>query len=175
MRALPLPLALLTGAAWLGHALVTTTGPTYYAPVNSLDYAAVILYTSGLVLLAASLWTVRAGAGRMSAAAASTAAGALFTAGVANLFEDGFGLPLGWLYVAAVLVAIVALLALCVSLVRAGSHLKAILVAVTIVGLFLVSTWLGGAILAATWLAVGVAAHRGRATPSRSPTPPPYR
>ena len=154
----------------MAHALVTTTGPVYYSPASVVDYAAVVLYTTGLVLLATCVWTLRAGSGRITSSAASAAAAGLVTAGVANLLEDGLGLPLGWLYVAAVLTATVALIALCAALARERSLRPGILIAVTIGGLFLVTTWLGGAILAAGWTTAGVAARRDRATPSQSPT-----
>ncbi len=171
MRETPLPLALLTGAAWIAQALVGLTAPAYYSPETTLDYAAVVAYTLGLVLLGACVRTMRARAGRMSSAAASAAAAGLFTAGVANLLEDGFGMPVGWLYIAAVLTAILALIALCAALVRERSWRPAMLTAATLGGLFLVSTWLGGPILAISWAIAGAAARRGRLTPSLSPTP----
>jgi hypothetical protein len=161
MREPPAWLALLTSVAWIGHALVTTMAPVYYAPQSVLDYAAVVAYTTGLVLLAACVWTLRTAASRWIWTFAGAAAVGLFAAGVVNLFEDGFGLPLGWLYVASVLFGVVALVALLIALLRERSWGIAILIAATLGGLFLVSTWFGGATLALTWVAQGMLVLRG--------------
>jgi hypothetical protein len=134
MRQPPASLALLTSVAWIGHALVTTLAPVYYAPQSVIDYAAVVAYTTGLVLLAACVWTLRTAAGRWRWTFASAAAVGLFAAGVVNLLEDGFGLPLGWLYVASASIGIVALVALLIALLRERSWGPAILVAATLGG-----------------------------------------
>lgn len=154
--------AMINGVTWGAHGLIATTGPAYYAPRSGLDYAAVLTYTAGLVLLATCVWWLKVGAGRWVRASAAAAAVGLFTAGVANLFEDGLGLPLGWLYVAAVLVGTVALLAFGVGLLRARIWRRGGLVMATLAGLLLVSSWVGGAVLAFIWIAAGVAAAAKR-------------
>ncbi len=53
------PLALAGGAVWAVRAWITTMDPTYWSPTSMLDYAAVALYSAGLITLALCIWRLR--------------------------------------------------------------------------------------------------------------------
>ncbi len=106
----------LTGAAWLARGLIGFAGPSYYAPVAVLDFAAVWVMSVALLLSAGSFagllrdWRSR---DRPVSLAAVTGIGGAAAAGIGNALEDVLGIDAGWmLYVVGAIGTLVALVAL---------------------------------------------------------------
>jgi len=106
----------LTGAAWLARGLIGLAGPSYYAPVAMLDFAAVWVMSVALLLSAGSFagllrdWR---SPDRPVSLAAVTGIGGAAAAGIGNALEDALGIDVGWmLYVIGAIGTLVALVAL---------------------------------------------------------------
>ena len=112
------PVGVLCGVEWGALGAIATAKPVYYAPSTTLDYAALVVYSAALLLLAASIWGVGVTGGRAAKWSRVLAFAGLLVAAVANFAEDGLALPVGAAYVAAILVGSVGLLAFGVTLVR---------------------------------------------------------
>jgi hypothetical protein len=167
MVALRVSTWLLTGIVWAVSSLIRGVGhATYWAPVTPLDWGAVLTWSGGLVLLAASL-LLAVGAVALRGPTATivylTAAGAA-TAAVANLLEDGVGVQgLGAVYVAGILVAWLGLALLAVLFARRRRWDAAVAFALLFAGVAL-DTLGGGVLVLAGWGTMAVT-HRGRRLP----------
>jgi hypothetical protein len=152
------PVALRAGATWAARVWIVTLDPIYWAPSSTLDYAAVALYSAGLITLALCIWRLRVVHTPAVSRGGAAAALGLGTAGIANLVEDGLGLkPFGVVYAAGVLIGTLALLPLGIGLARAGRPpWLAAAALLTFPGLLLLSQWYGNAVLAGTWIAAAV-------------------
>lgn len=150
------PVGVLCGVAWAARAAIAIADPVYYAPSTALDYAAVMAGSAALALLAAGVWGIGVAGSRAVSWSRALAAIGLLTAAVANLAEDGLGLPVGAVYVAAVLVGTLSLLAFGIALVRSRASWRGTLVLLSLAGLLLSSTLAGGAILAVSWAVTGM-------------------
>lgn len=167
------PVALMAGAVWAARIWIVTMDPTYWSPSSTLDYAAVALYSAGLITLALCLWRLRVVHTPAVSRGGAAAALGLGTAGIANLIEDGLGLkPFGVLYVAGVLIGTFGLIPLGVGLARArrppwiaGAAL------LTFPGLIFLSQWYGNVVLAGTWITAGVLHLAGAFPLERDDTP----
>jgi hypothetical protein len=139
--------------------------PIYWSPTLPSDYASVVSFSAALVMLAACLWELRLYPTRAVTIGGAAASLGLFTAGVANLLEDGFGLrALGIVYVTAILVGTLALIPTGVGLARASRPgWIALGPLLSFPGLIFVATesW-GTATLATTWIALGALHGLGR-------------
>ena len=166
------PLALVGGAVWAARAWITTMDPKYWSPTSMLDYAAVALYSAGLITLALCIWRLRVVRRFAVSRGGAAAVFGLGAAGIANLVEDGLGFKsLGFFYVGAILVGTFALIPLGVGLARAKSRLLAAAVLLTFAGLILSSTWFGNLILAGTWVSAGLLHLAGASPLARDDTP----
>ena len=133
MTALARIVWLLSGMLWAAVSLIQFAHPNYWDPVTPLDWSAVWLYSAAWLLFAPSmLFLGRLVLERQVMTIASVIAiGALGT-GLANAFEDGFGVSwMGTLYVVGVLAAGIGMVPLAVTLRRAGySRLAGLSVAI---------------------------------------------
>lgn len=114
----------ITGTAWIARGVIGLASPTYYAPVSTLDFAAVWTFSGALLLTAASFaallrtWSERDPAVGIAALAGMVAAVA---ASIGNALEDAFDVDAGWmLYVAGAIGVALALLVLGGLALRAG-------------------------------------------------------
>ena len=137
--------------------------PTYWSPTSMLDYAAVALYSGGLITLALCIWRLRVLRTPAVSLGGAAAAFGLGAAGIVNLIEDGLGLKaLGVVYVAAILIGTLALIPLGLGLARSkGPRWVGAVALLTLAGLILSSTWYGNLILAGTWVCAGLLHHSG--------------
>ena len=151
-------IALVGGAVWAARIWIVTMDPTYWSPSSTLDYAAVALYSAGLITLAMCIWRLRVVHTPAVLRGGAAAALGLSTAGVANLVEDGLGVkPFGVVYLAGVLVGTFALIPLGVGLARARRpRWIAAAALLTFLGLIFSSQWYGNVVLAGTWITAGV-------------------
>jgi hypothetical protein len=158
------PLAIVCGVLWAVSGWITTMDPSYWSPSATIDYAAVASFTAALIALAACTWDLRAIRSRLVTVGGAAAALGLFTAGVANILEDWFGVrEFGTVFVTGVLVGAVALIPLGVGLARErGTRWMALGPLLSFPGLILVSQWWGAGILATTWIALGALHSLGR-------------
>lgn len=85
-------LALVTAALVAARALVGLADPVYYDPATLLDYSAVVLTTALFVSSGLALLAIRPRLGTIGRIAVLVPAYASIVRGVANLFEDGFGI-----------------------------------------------------------------------------------
>lgn len=152
------PVAMGTGAVWAARIWIMTMDPTYWSPASTLDYAAVALYSAGLITLAMCMWRLRVVHTPAVSRGGAAAALGLGTAGIANLVEDGLGLkPFGAVYVAGVLIGTFALIPLGIGLARARRPpWLAAAALLTFPGLIFLSQWYGNVVLAGTWITAGV-------------------
>jgi hypothetical protein len=159
------PLAILCGVLWAVLGWIATTNPIYWSPSSPFDYASVVSFSAALIALAACLWELRVFPTRAVTVGGAAAALGLFTAGVANIVEDGFGLgALGVVYVTGILVGTLALIPMGVGLARASRPgWIALGPLLSFPGLIFVASesW-GTAILATTWIALGALHGLGR-------------
>lgn len=157
-------IAILCGVLWAVRGWVGTMDPIYWSPVSITDYASVASYGAALIALAACVWELRVFPTRAVTVGGAAAALGLFTAGLANILEDGFGLgAFGIVYVAGVLGGTLALIPIGVGLARASRPgWIALGPLLSFLGLILVSAWWGAAILATTWVAFGALHGLGR-------------
>ena len=163
------PIALVTGAVWAVRTWIVTMDPTYWAPRSTLDYAAVALYSAGLITLAVCIWRLPVAHTPAISRSGAAAVLGLGAAGIANLVEDGLGLKsFGVVYVAGVLIGTFALIPLSIGLARAGRPpWLAAAALLTFFGLIYSSQWYGNVVLAGTWIAAGVL-HLARAFRARA-------
>jgi hypothetical protein len=85
------PLAATAGALWILRAGVGLADPLFYDPSTLIDYSAVLLTTLASVATGLAILAARPRLGRVGRILAFIPATALITRGVANLFEDAFG------------------------------------------------------------------------------------
>lgn len=163
------PVALMAGVVWAARIWIVTMDPSYWSPSSTLDYAAVALYSAGLITLALCLWCLRVVHTPAVSRGGAAAALGLGTAGIANLVEDGLGLkPFGVVYVAGVLIGTFALIPLGIGLARARRpRWLAAAALLTFPGLLFLSQWYGNVVLAGTWISAGVL-HLAGAIPLES-------
>ena len=86
------PLAVAAGVFWISRAGVGLADPLFYDPTSLIDYAAVVLTTLATIATGLAILAARPRLGRVGRILAYIPAVALITAGVANLFEDAFGI-----------------------------------------------------------------------------------
>lgn len=84
-------LAAAAGVLWIVRAGVGQADPRYYDPSTVLDYSAVVLTTLATVATGLAILAARPRLGRVGSILAFIPAFAFITMGVANLFEDAFG------------------------------------------------------------------------------------
>lgn len=84
-------LALAAGALWIARAGVGVADPLYYDPSTVLDYSAVVLTTLATVVTGLAILAARPRLGRVGRILAFIPAFGFIVMGVANLFEDAFG------------------------------------------------------------------------------------
>jgi hypothetical protein len=138
--------------------------PTYWSPSSAVDYASVAFFSAALIAFALCVWDLRVLPTRaVTIGGAATALG-LFTAGVANLLEDWFGLQaFGIPFVGGILVGSFGLIPTGVGLALGnGTRWIALGPLLSFPGLIFLSMWWGMGILAATWIAVGALQSFGR-------------
>jgi hypothetical protein len=140
MRGAHAALWLLTGVAWAVSSLIQLAKPAYWEPVTPLDWVAVISYSVAWLTLAPSIVLVGrlVRSARVAVCSLVVAGGAVAT-GVANAVEDGLGVP-GWgaIYVTAVLIATIAMVALAIAFASVGAGRLAAWCVGLVVALFLV-------------------------------------
>ena len=166
MTALARVIWLLSGMLWAAVSLVQFAHPNYWDPVTPLDWSAVWLYSGAWLLFVPSILFL----GRLAperpvmTVATVVAIGALST-GLANAFEDGFGVSwMGTLYVVGVLTAGISLLPLAVTLRRAGYSRLAGLSVALFAGL-LTFTIGGGFVILVAFASLAAAPQSFRAAP----------
>lgn len=152
------PIALVAGAVWAARTWIVTMDPTYWSPSSTLDYAAVALYSAGLITLAVCIWRLRVTHTPVISRGGAAAALGLGAAGIANLVEDGLGLKsFGVVYVAGVLIGTFALIPFGIGLARAGRPpWLAAAALLTFLGLIFSTQWHGNVVLAGTWITAGI-------------------
>jgi hypothetical protein len=85
-------LAVAAGFLWVARAGVGLADPLYYDPSTVLDYSAVVLTTLATVVTGLVILEARPRLGRVARILAFIPAIGFITMGVANLFEDAFGI-----------------------------------------------------------------------------------
>ena len=162
-----------TGALWIAVAAANLTQPQHWVPVAALDYAAMALFSAGMIGLSLSVALLpTSGAARTAARIVS---GAAATNGIANLLEDGVGLKeFGGLWVASILVLYLALIAFAVLSFRGAMRTIATVAAFSLIGLMLI-TYGGAALTGATWIVFALAPLARRSAGSRGERDPSYR
>lgn len=84
-------LAAAAGVLWMIRAGIGQADPIYYDPSTVLDYSAVVLTTLATVVTGLAILAARPRLGRVGRILAFIPAFGFIVMGVANLFEDAFG------------------------------------------------------------------------------------
>ena len=154
----------LTGAAWLARGAIGLAGPSYYAPVTALDFAAVWAMSGALLLTAGSFLAMlrdRPSPDRSVAIAAWTGAAGAVVAAIGNALEDALGVDAGWmLFVIGAAATPLALIALGAFALRGGAARRAVAGALFAAALGFFAADAGGLVL--TGIAFFVLAWRHR-------------
>jgi hypothetical protein len=148
----------LTGIAWAAASLLVTAGAEYWDPTTLSQYLAVSTYSAAWILAApAVLLMTGESSGRAPHVLAATFTVAAILVGAANALEDAFGLrDLGTVYVVGFLGALLTLVALTATLLRAKSGRLAGVTAALLVGSAFVTIG-GGVIVFAALAALALA------------------
>lgn len=154
MRSHSRSIAAVTGLLWIALAAVRSTRPMYWAPVTSLDYAAVGIFSAAMVGLGVCLWLIPASGPRWLAARIATTAA--IANGGANFLEDWLLIrSFGNVWVLSAFALAVALIALAALSLRSGARATGAVATMTVVGLFFIEAG-GAALVGAAWLALAI-------------------
>jgi hypothetical protein len=118
----------IAGLVWIASGAVAMADPAYYDPVTAIDYAAVGLFSLALGVTAVALllletWpAVRVHRAARAALLVGVTGG--IVASLANFGEDWLRLPLGWVYVAGVILFYLGMVAAGMVLVARNRELR---------------------------------------------------
>ena len=156
----------LTGVAWFVRGAIGLAGPSYYAPVTALDFAAVWAMSGGLLLTAGSFLALLRdwpSPDRSVAVAAWAGAAGAVVAAIGNALEDAFDVDAGWmLFVVGAVATALALVALGAFALRGGVARRAVAGALFVAALGFFAADAGGLVLTGIAFFVLAWLHRPR-------------